>query len=194
MFDHFYHFWKHYCPDIRDIARAYLATHHRMVMYRRGEVIKVPDDYFPYLCIVLDGTVGGYQYNRSGKRSLRELLLPMDFFTGTEHTFSDRKASVEFVALRATTSLQITIADARKAQSLFFEVSELFHVLKQRKILRLRKLVALYQEDRYYDRYALFRELLPDVATTLTNGTQAELLHMSLGHLKKLKKRYVEEE
>jgi len=65
--------------------------------------------------------------------------------------------------------------------------------LKHRKILRLRKLVKLYKEDDYYERYALFRELLPQLAATLTNGIQAELLHMSLGHLKKLKKRYLVE-
>src|SRR5690606_1695616 len=134
---------------------------------------KVPHDWYPHLCIVLAGLVGGYQYNRSGKRSLRELVLPMDFFTGTEHTFSNRRRAVEFIALRETTLLQITVADAREAQALFQEVSGLCHVLKQRKILQLRKLVELYQEDDYYERYALFRELLPQLAATLTNGIQA---------------------
>lgn len=188
---HFYRFWEHHCPTLGDAARLFVAGHQRVVYYRRGDVIKVPGVPFLYLCIVLDGTVGGYQYNRSGRRSMRELAIPMDFFTGTEHTFSSRDRPMEFIALRATTLLQLTIADAREAQALFYEVSELFHVLKQRKILRLRKQVELYQEDNYYDRYALFRESLPEIAATVTNGIQAELLHMSRGHLKKLKKRYL---
>ena len=186
-------FWERHCTAIRPVARAHLVARQRIVRYRHDELIKAPVDHFPYLCIVLEGAVGGYQYNRGGRRSMRELSLPMDFFTGTEHTFTDRKRTVEFVALRPTTLLQLTVSDAREAQALFYEVSELFHVLKQRKILRLRKLVELYQEDGYYERYALFRESLPDVAAATTNRIQAELLHMSLGHLKKLKKRYLRE-
>src|SRR3546814_12445607 len=62
--------------------------------------------------------------------------------------------------------------------------------LKQRKILRLRKLVEIYQETDAYDRYFLFWDLLPEIAGSpmVTNATSAELLRMSLGHLTKIKR------
>lgn len=161
--------------------------------YRRGQVIKLGMDDFPFFCIVLSGSAGGYQTNRRGQRVLRELALPLDFFTGTEHTFSSTRRPLDFAALRASTLLLLPIAYAREGQRLHTEISELFHVLKQRKILRLRKLVDVYQEPNHGERYRLFRELLPEVAHSpaTTNAIHADLLQMSVSHLKRLKKRFL---
>lgn len=186
-------FWHKRCKPIDEQAQAYLAAHNRIRHHARDALIKAVDEQLPYLCIVLSGLVGGYQTNRQRQRVLRELALPMDFFTGTRHTFSSNRRAMEFVALKQTKVLLIPIAEAREGQGRYVEISELFHILKQRKILRLRKLVELYQETDRYTRYELLWELLPELAGSplLTNTTCAELLQMSLSHLKRIKKKYL---
>lgn len=189
---HFYRFWERQCSPVDVAAKDYLHRHHRVRHYMRGEVIRYADEEFPFLVIVLDGAVGGYQDNRLGKRVMRELALPLEFFTGTQHAFSSRGHPLEFVALKRARLLLMPIIRAREAQGQFREISELFHVLKQRKILRFRKLVSVYQEKDLYERYVLLWELLPEIAqsSVTTNATHAELLHMSESHLKRLKRRY----
>lgn len=191
--EYFLDFWSRRCSPVRSEATLYLHQHHRVRHYARGEIIKFADEDFPFLGIVLDGTVGGYQYGRLGKRIMRELALPHDFFTGTNHAFSNRRQTLEFVALKPTRVLLLPIARARDGQQQYREISELFHVLKQRKIIRLRKLVTLYQEKELYQRYVLLWELLPEIAKSpdMTNDTLAALLHISLSHFKRLKQRFL---
>lgn len=189
----FWDFWIRQSSPVSREAMDFLHQYHRVRAYTRGEIIRFADEDFPFLCIVLDGTVGGYQYNRLDKRIMRELALPHDFFTGTNHAFSNRRHTLEFVALKPTRLLLLPVARAREGQHLYREISELFHVLKQRKIIRLRKLVSLYQEKQLYERYVLLWDLLPEIAKSphMTNATLAALLHISLSHFKRLKQRYV---
>lgn len=190
--EHFEQFWRNHYGPLGEAAIRYLYHHKQLRNYPRGQLIKLDKEEFPFLCIVMEGLVGGYQNDRNGRRVMRELALPMDFFTGTQHTFSSRKRPLEFIALKATRLLLISIPLARDGQWRFAEISELFHVLKQRKILRLRKLVEIYQETDAYGRYFLFWDLLPEIAGSplVTNATSAELLRISLGHLTKVKRKY----
>src|SRR3546814_631148 len=184
--------WINHHRPLGEAAIQYLYSHKQLRDYPRGRLIKLDNEEFPFLCIVMEGLVGGYQKDRRGRRVLRELALPMDFFTGTQHTFSSRQRPMEFAALKATRLMLISVQAARAGQHRFTEISELFHVLKQRKILRLRKLVEIYQETDAYDRYFLFWDLLPEIAGSpmVTNATSAELLRMSLGHQTKIKRKY----
>lgn len=191
LIDRFYQFWERHCGSVRVEVRDYFIRCQQIIQYGRNDVIKAPADLYPYVCVVLDGIVGSYKLNRAGTRVLREVVLPMDYFTGTSHMFTDRHLWVEHIALKRTVVIQVSLTDARRAIADFREVSELSHILKQRKITRMRYWVEIFQEDGMYDRYARFREVLPEVAMVTTGTVQAELLHMSLGHLKKLKTRYV---
>ncbi|SEN21018.1 Cyclic nucleotide-binding domain-containing protein [bacterium A37T11] len=191
--ERFYKFWRAHYSDVRPQARSYVDGHHQLKMYRKGEVIKFPTDLFPYFCIVLEGLVGAYALSRSGRESMRELSLPLDFFTGTEHTFSRRQRPIEFRALEKTKLLLFKLDHAQEAQKLFQEVAELFQILKQRKILRLRRLIEVYQEEKAFDRYVEFATQLKELVLRVPIHFQAELLHISDGHFRKLRKRYAEE-
>ncbi len=186
-----FHFWQSRCGAVSDQARAYLKEGCQERHYRRDRVIRLPDERFPYLCIVLEGLAGGYHYDYGGRRRLRELVLPMDFFTGTKHVFSRTVYPVEYVALQKTRLLLLLLPHVQEGQRRYPEIGELIQVLKQRKILLLRALVEIYQEERAFDRYSVYAERLPDWPFSLPLTYQANLLRMSLGHIKKMKKRYL---
>lgn len=174
-----------------DASHEFIQRRGHQVGYGKGDVIKLPDTPFPYFCVVLRGLVGGYQPSRDGRIALRDLVLPLDFFTGTEHLFTRRDQGVEHRALLATQLLRIPIEKARAGQLEQPTIAELFHVMKQRKINQLRKLVAIYQETDYYARYCVYRQVLPRYARELPHTVQRELLRMSHASYQRVKARYL---
>ncbi|WP_257667203.1 hypothetical protein [Parapedobacter tibetensis] len=189
--DRFYQYWQKYCPDLPEEVRQFIDVHHEVASYTKGQVIKLPDDSFPYFCVVLEGLVGGYQQDRARDPTLRELMLPPDFFTGTEHLFTTRGRHMEYCALEKTVVMRLSLADAKAGQQRHAEIAELFHVLKQKKIDLLRKLVAVYQETAYYDRYCVYIGLFKTWASLLPNKVQQQLLRMSETTYYRVKKQYL---
>lgn len=189
--DSLYQFWTRYCNRIPDAARSFVHRQHVLHAYAQDECIKLPGEHFPYYCVVLGGIVGGYQTNHGGHPVLRDLVLPLDFFTGTEHPFTRRMKNIEYQALAGTTVMALPIAAASQGQLLHPQLAELFHVMKQRKIDQLRKLVAIYQETDYYARYCVYRELLPHYALELPHRVQEQLLRMSHAGYQRVKARYL---
>lgn len=189
--DRFHQFWTRFCADLPDAPTAYVYRHHTLLEYPREAPIKLPHDPFPYYCVVLAGLVGGYQADHAGRPVLRDLVLPMDFFTGTEHPFTQRTKTIEYRALAKTAFMRLPIKRASEGQSRHREIAELFHVMKQRKIDQLRKLVAIYQEADYYARYCVYRQALPAYAQALPHRVQEQLLRMSHASYQRVKARYL---
>lgn len=189
--DRFHQFWTRFCTDLSDAPSQYVYNRHTLMDYPSGSLIKLPDDHFPYYCVVLGGLVGGYQTDHACNPVLRDLILPMDFFTGTDHPFTQRTKTIEYRALAKTVVMRLPIGTASEGQSLHPEIAELFHVMKQRKINQLRKLVAIYQETDYYARYCVYRQVLPLYARDLPHRVQEQLLRMSHASYQRVKARYL---
>lgn len=189
--DRLYGFWMRFCADVPAAARDFLDRQRVLLHYRREQTIKLPDEAYPYFCVVLDGLVGGYQTSHAGHPVLRDLVLTLDFFTGTEHPFTRRMRKIEYLALASTSIMRIPIAYVAEGQRLHPEIAELFHVMKQRKIDQLRKLVAVYQETDHYARYCVYREVLPSYALSLPHRVQEQLLRMSHASYQRAKVKYL---
>lgn len=193
-------FWHKYRPRVDPSALLYLKGICAIEDHQRGTILKLPDQPLPYLCIVLDGVVGGFESQAiigsvtdedTGMLKLRELILPMDYFSGPAHLFTLRNRSIEYQALSHVSVLRIPLAHARDGQQRYPDLAELFQVMKQRKINQLRKQVAIYQERDHYRRYCLYRQLLPDWTYTLSRDIQCQFLRMSKTHFHRVKAAYL---
>ncbi|HZH55019.1 MAG TPA: hypothetical protein VFD72_05160, partial [Sphingobacteriaceae bacterium] len=165
-------FWVKYRPQADPAALEFLESDSIIVSYHKDEIIKLPDQHFPYFCVVLEGVVGGYSLNWQGQPLLRELILPLDYFTGTIHLFSNRNLLTEYRALMPVQLLQIPIARAVHGQQHYPDIAELFHVMKQRKLNIQRYQVLIYQQTNAYNRYVLYRTYFPDWAHQLPHRIQ----------------------
>lgn len=185
-------FWKKYRVSIAPDALHYFQHLSRKASFKKHAIIKYPDRPLPYFFIVLEGVVGGYAYQAVDEDPiLREISLPMDYFTGTAHPFTSRNRQIEYRALTPVTLMQLPLNYAIHGQHHYPDVAELFHVMKQRKINQLRHQLVLYQTPDHYQRYSLFRQLLPELALTLRQDIQYQFLRISKSHFHRIKARYL---
>ena len=186
-------FWVKYRPQADPEALEFLDSDSIIVSFRKEEIIKLPDQHLPYFCVVLEGVVGGYSLNGQSRPLplLRELILPLDYFTGTPHPFSKRNLLTEYRALMPVQLLQIPLGRAVHGQQHYPDIAELFHVMKQRKLNLQRYKVLIYQESDPYYRYRLYRRLLPSWDQFLTNQIQQEFLHLSRSSYFRAKKKFL---
>ena len=180
-------FWQKYRPQVDPLALQFLREVCQVMAYKKQHIIKLPDQSLPYFYIVLDGVVCGFETNGGRDPSLREIILALDYFSGTLHPFSRSNRQIEYRTLTPVILLQMTIAQAVHSQQHYPDLAELFQVMKQRKINQLRHQVAIFQEKTLYRRYCLYRQFLPDWAILLPHHTQYQFLQISKAHYKRLK-------
>jgi CRP-like cAMP-binding protein len=180
-------FLEKYRPQADPGVLRYLEEACVVLKYSRGAVIKTPNDPLPYFCIVLEGLVGGYESNNGSDPLLRELILPMDYFSGTAHPFSQRNRMMEYRTLTPAAFARFPIHHIRRGQQLYPDMAELFHIMKQRKIDQLRKQIAIYQQKDLASRYALYATLMPDWTHLLPRDVQCQFLQMSKTHFHRAK-------
>lgn len=184
-------FWKKHLPTLATDSQGFVSQHSAVKRYGKNQVIKLTSERFPFFCVVLDGLVAGYRANSEGKPLLTELMLPSDYFTGTQHPFTPRIREAEYVALLPTTLLLMPIAEARDAQRRYPAFSELVQVMKQRKINFLELLLAIESEKRCYPRYEVFMQDYPQHAYTLPPSVQWQILRMGKTSFYRVKGRYL---
>lgn len=185
-------FWQKYRVSIAPDALHYFDQVSRKVSLKKHAILKYPDRPLPYFFIVLEGVVGGYAAHEADEDPiLREISLPMDYFTGTVHPFTSRNRQIEYRALTPVTLVQLPLTYAIHGQHHYPDVAELFHVMKQRKINQLRYQLALYQTPDHYQRYRLFRQLLPELALSLRQDIQYQYLRISKSNFHLIKARYL---
>lgn len=185
-------YWIKHCPGLEAETKQFVLANHAVETYPKNTVVKLPDQEFSFWGMVLDGQLGAYVIDASGDPVLVELFLPLDFFTGTEHLFTQRNRKIEYRALEKSTVLLLSNKGAREGQQRYREVAELFHVLKQKRIQFLRNLLLVYMEKDYYARYCTYRRLFRDVIPFLAHNVQWQLLRMGESSYYRVKKKYLE--
>ena len=182
-----------HCPSFEATCRTFVRSRSQTKHYQRKQVIKGEREHFPFFCMVLSGLVAGYRQNSTGKSILGELMLPMDYFTGTQHPFTPRIREAEYVAFADTTLLLIPVADARDGQHRLHGFAELVQVVKQHKINFLEMMMDLEHEETTYDRYKLYIDRFGDRARWLPDAPQWQLLRVGRSTYYRMKSRYARE-
>jgi len=188
--DRFFTFWRKHIK-IPAEAQAFMETHAQLKHYQKGEVFSAPDEARLYWCYILDGLVGGIYYSEDGSMQIRWLATPNNYFTGTEHLFTKKPQPLFIEFLRPTTLLLLPREIALEGQRRYPAISELFHILKQHHINRLRKQVAVFEHIDFYGRYQTFLAELPELAFHTTKAQQASFLHISRGSFFRVQKQYL---
>ncbi len=170
-------FWRKHFPVEEDALR-YLQPHIRLRQFAAGDYFMFPGESRQYWCFVLSGATAGVQLLPDGRRCYPWVALPGRYFTGTAHPFTGRAAPLPVVFLKNTCVLMVPATHLRYAQQHFISVSELIHVLKEQRIQRQEVKLALLMLNTT-ERYACFRQWLPDVAAALKEEEQIRFLHMS---------------
>lgn len=184
-------YWTKHCPAIGADSQSFVRERSKVRQYTKKQVIKLESERFPFFCIVLSGLVAGYRKNSAGKPLLCELMLPMDYFTGTQHPFTLRLRDAEYEAIENTTLLLVPIREVREAQRRFPAFAELLHVMKQRKITFFELLIALGNESPCYTRYCTYMDRFGQRATRLPDKPQWQLLRMGRSTYYRMKSRYL---
>lgn|GEM_PF-999869 len=184
-------YWTKHCAALGADSRSFIRSRSRIQHYGKKRVIKLETERFPFFCIVLSGLVAGYRRNSLGKSMLCELMLPMDYFTGTQHPFTPRLREAEYIALENTSLLLVSVAEAREAQLRLPAFAELVHIMKQRKIDFLDLLIALADEASLYDRYRIYMHRFGQQARRLPDAPQWQLLRMGRSTYYRMKSRYL---
>lgn len=187
-------YWTKHCPALGADSRSFVRDRSNVKQYAKKQVIKLETERFPFFCIVLSGLVAGYRRNSDDKLILAELMLPMDYFTGTQHPFTPRLREGEYEAIENTTLLLVPIAEARDAQRRFPAFAELLHVMKQRKINFFELLIALGTEASCYARYCTYMDRFGQRATQLPDRPQWQLLRMGRSTYYRMKSRYLRDQ
>ena len=185
-------FWSHYMA-IPEEARNFLEDHGIIKQFAKGTIFSQPDEARHYWCFVLEGLVASIYYLNNGQRVMRWLTIPFSYFTGTEHLFTKRAANVHIEFLKPTTLFMLHSNSALEGQQHFPSISELFHILKQHQLNRLRKYLIVFQQANHYQKYKLLMEELPEIVTHTSNEQRRHFLQMSRGSYYKIKKRYLKE-
>ncbi|MDX3912728.1 MULTISPECIES: cyclic nucleotide-binding domain-containing protein [Olivibacter] len=183
-------FWERYMR-IPDDARLFLERHGIIKQFTKGAIFSQPDDARQYWCFVLEGLVAGNHYRADGQRIVRWLLVPYSYFTGTEHLYTKRSGNVHIEFLKSTALFMLRNEIAVEGQRRFWSISELFHILKQHQINRLRKYALIFQQPSHYQKYKLLVEELPEIVAQTTNEQRWHYLQISKGSYYKVKKRYL---
>lgn len=193
-------------PQVDPSALCFLEDVASLRYERKNTIIKLTHQHLPNFHIVLDGLVGGFDFydedifngqqsnNSKHKNSvpiLRDLICPMDYFTGSLHTFTKRNRAIEYRSLTPVALLRMSIEQAVHGQKYYPDLSELFQIMKQRKINLLRHQVTVYQEKDYYRRYCLYRKLLPEWNIELSHQIQHQFLQMSIAQYNRVKAQYL---
>lgn len=185
-------FWQKYRPQVDPQALQFLREASQVVIYNKQHTIKLPDQSLSYFFIVLHGVIGGFEMNGNTIPTMRELILSMDYFTGTAHLFSKTNRHIEYRALTPVILLRMNSKQAIFGQHHYPDLAELFQIMKQRKINLLRHQVTVYQEKDAYRRYCLYRKLLPDWNIELAHHIQCQFLQMSKTNYKRVKAQYLQ--
>lgn len=183
-----YNYWKRLLPHHDVDALNFVIQKGTIKHFKKNDLIKLADEPLPYLFVVLEGYVGGYQLNDQQDLVLVELVLPKDYFNGTKHPFSKSATRTEYRALTSVIIFQLHHLHAQEGQKRFPDISEVFHIQKQRKINFLNIHVFLLQEQNLSKRYHRFRKVLPMLALELPQYIQCQLLQTSSAHLRRIKK------
>lgn len=188
--ERFFTFWSRYMAIPED-ARNFLEQHGMIKQFAKGAIFSRPDEARRYWCFVLDGLVAGIHYPDDGQRVMRWLTIPFSYFTDTEHLFTKRAGNVHIEFLRPTILFMLRNEIALEGQRRFWSISELFHILKQHHINRLRKYALIFQQPSHYQKYKLLIEELPEIVAQTTNEQRWHYLQMSKGSYYRAKKRYL---
>ncbi|GGG96541.1 hypothetical protein GCM10007415_34680 [Parapedobacter pyrenivorans] len=159
-------------------ARGYLLNHSQIRSYRAGTDFTTAGDARPFWCFVLSGLVVGVEHLASGRQIYNWLVRPGEYFTGTMHLFTGRPHTASIHFLRDTQLLLIPAAIMQYAQQHFLSISELLHVLKQRRMQRQEELLLLVLKPTN-SRYAVFRIHMHELFALLDEKEQIAYLHMS---------------
>ncbi|SEK53801.1 Crp/Fnr family transcriptional regulator [Parapedobacter koreensis] len=175
--ERFFAYWSHWI-NLNQETREYLSQHSQIRSYAAGNDFVLAGEARPFWCFVLSGLVAGLERLGNHRYSYNWLALPGDYFTGTIHLFTQRPPSSNIQFLRDTQLLLIPAPAMRFAQQHFSGISEILHVLKQRRILHQEALLLLLLLDTNR-RYTTFRKGMHHLYALLSEKEQIAYLRMS---------------
>lgn len=149
------------------------------------------DERKPYWCLVLEGLAIGYTLYKDGHRRIRWFAPPMVDFTGTRHLHTMRNTNTAIQFTLPTALLCIPITQWRSAERRYREVSDLLHILKQRRMDQRDALIEVLQESSSNMRFEDFMQHFRFIAQQTSAGDHMDFINLGNGSYYRAKSHYL---
>ena len=182
--------WRRYTSVSKDALR-YLHQHAKVLHFMVGDHFMQANERRYYWCIMLEGLAVGYTLYKDGHRRIRWFAPPMVDFTGTRHLHTTRKTNTAIQFILPTALLCIPTARWRAAEHRYREVTDLMHILKQRRIDQQRALIEVLQEPYADLRFEDFMANFTLFAQQTSAGDHMDFISLGNGSYYRAKNRYI---
>lgn len=155
--------------------QQFLYEHGKIRDYREQNVY--PQENQSVWCFIIEGAVA-LEYDTGGKIVIDCVYIQHDYFTSTEHVFTERGEEGQYVMLANSVIYEITSKDFQYALSAFPLLERMFNILKQHQLNLTRHLVRVIKipsEERIHYMY----KKLPTVLHKLNVAQRRALLNIS---------------
>lgn len=187
--NHFFSHWEEHLY-LSEEVKDYFLEHARFKTFAKGNLISEPYSGKAIWCYVCNGLVAGVSYNEDGEQNIQWFAPEKHFFTNTTHLFTNRRS--EYIeVLQTCTLLKMSRIAAITGQQKHAAISELFHILKYRRINQYQTRIAIMNERSTLKRYASFMDNMPHIARDTNPSHHRAFLRMSRERYQTAKKAYL---
>lgn len=191
--EEFFNYWKNYGLTLNDTDSQFIRTHGQVKKYKRREEISSLRTNASLWNFILSGGFIIEQMDINGDTQHCILQLANDAFTTTLHPFTKRRISGAYRAIIPSDTLQLKNEHIVFLQQNSVVFSEILHIIKQRKLLQLEKIIQLRSIADPYSRFCFYQKEFRHLITLTPHLYQRQFLAISNGAFYNFQHRYLHE-
>lgn len=172
--DRMFNFLEGY-RSLTSTSRDFLRMHGGITSYRKNDFYVLAYESKPYWCFVLGGLVSFEAHDMDLHIFIERIIIKNEFFSGSKHAFSPRADSVSIRFLEPTILFEISNVHFQYAVDQFTDIQQLYQILKQQQVERLKYFLRLNKIARVY-RISYLYEHFPELLGRLTVQQVCSLL------------------
>ncbi|GEM63380.1 hypothetical protein SF1_13620 [Sphingobacterium faecium NBRC 15299] len=159
-------------------AKNYIKEHGKLHFYKKGSYYKIAGIPMSTWCFIIDGVVAKEVLEADTFIRIERINGKNEYFTGSNHPYSDRATSVAIKFLQPTILYEISNSHFKHALKQYPELSTIFHILKQHKVNRLQDIVHILKLPPLHRVHELSLKM-PHIMPLLTIKERRSFLNIS---------------
>jgi signal-transduction protein with cAMP-binding, CBS, and nucleotidyltransferase domain len=164
--------------ELSDASKTYLKEHGKLAFYKKGTYYKIAGIPIRNWSFIIDGVVAKEVQQTDSSVRIERISGKNEYFTGTNHPYSDTPTAVAIKFLQPTILYEISNTDFKNSLALYPELDAIFHILKQHKINKLQQIVHILNLPSIHRIHELF-VCMPHIMSLLTIKERCSFLNIS---------------
>jgi len=164
--------------ELSERSKTYLKERGKLSFYKKGNYYKIAGIPMSTWCFIIDGVVAKEVLEADTTVRIERISGKNEYFTGTNHPYSDTATAVAIKFLQPTILYEISNTDFKHALVQHPELSVIFHILKQHKVNRLQDIVHILNLPPAHRVHELYLKM-PHIMPLLTIKERRSFLNIS---------------